>query len=431
MKRDAIKLLYAWKEDPERKPLIIYGARQVGKTWLMKQFAAEAYSKSFYVNFEEDVVAQAVFQKDFDINRIIHTLELLHNVKINEDTLLLFDEIQAAPRGVTALKYFCENAPQYAIIAAGSMLGIAMHANDSFPVGKVQTINLYPLSFLEYLDAKGFEQYRELLETEQWEMAAVVDDALKSLLREYYFVGGMPEAVNMLLKYNDFNRVREVQRRLLNDYERDFSKHAPAAEVPRIRMVWLSIASQLVKENKKFIYGVIKEGSRAKEYELALEWLKDAGLVYHVYRTKTGNLPLSSALDLSAFKLFLLDVGLLCAMHQIPARTIMEVNVLFSGYKGALTEQYVLQQLKSLPELSIYYWSAENSRGEIDFLVQKGDQVYPIEVKAEENLRSKSLKAFVDKYTNLKGLRFSMSGYREQEWMRNIPLYAVGAYLGK
>jgi hypothetical protein len=243
MKRDAIKLLYAWKEDPERKPLIIYGARQVGKTWLMKQFAAEAYSKSFYVNFEEDVVAQAVFQKDFDINRIIHTLELLHNVKIDEETLLLFDEIQAAPRGVTALKYFCENAPQYAIIAAGSMLGTAMHANDSFPVGKVQTINLYPLSFLEYLDAKGFEQYRELLETEQWEMAAIVDDALKSLLREYYFVGGMPEAVNMLLKYNDFNRVREVQRRLLNDYERDFSKHAPAAEVPEF--AWSGSLSRL------------------------------------------------------------------------------------------------------------------------------------------------------------------------------------------
>jgi predicted AAA+ superfamily ATPase len=431
MKRDAIKSLYAWKEDPRRKPLILFGARQVGKTWLMKEFAREAYRKYLYVNFEEEPRVKSLFDSDFDINRILAALQLIYNVDIDEETLLLFDEVQEAPRGLMALKYFQEKAPQYAIIAAGSLLGIAMHAGDSFPVGKVDHLNLYPLTFGEYLDACGEERLRRVLDEQQWELVGLMKEQLKTLLREYYFVGGMPEAVNTYLQYKDYARVRQVQLRLLDDYEHDFSKHAPVEEVPRIRMVWSSVASQLVKENKKFIYGVIKEGARAKEFELALEWLKDAGLIYQVQRTKSGEFPLSAYVDLSAFKLFLLDVGLLGAMHRIPARLLVEGDALLTEYKGALTEQYVLQQMKALPNVSPFYWSADNSRGELDFLVQTEEHVFPVEVKAEENLRSKSLKAFVDKYPELQGLRFSMSDYREQDWLRNVPLYAVGSYMSR
>lgn len=425
MKREALKQLYKWKENPDRKPLIIRGARQVGKTWLMKEFASEAYPQYAYINFEDNEIAKNIFQKDFDIDRILLALQLVTNITITTDTLIIFDEIQEAPRGITSLKYFQEKAPQYHVIAAGSLLGVAMHKNESFPVGKVDFMDLYPLSFLEYLDALGEQNFVKLLLQKDWEMTVLFHSKLQEYLRQYFYIGGMPEVVLSFITNKDFSKVRQLQQNILESYDRDFSKHAPITDVPRIRMVWKSIPSQLSKENRKFIYGSLKEGARAKDFELAIEWLKDAGLIYKVNRTKKGELPLTAYEDLSAFKLFVVDTGLLCAMSNLPPKVLLDGNTLFTDYKGALTEQYVLQQLKCIKDLSIYYWSAENSRGEIDFLLQYEAEVIPAEVKAEENLQSKSLRTFIDKHPQLHGVRFSMSNYREQDWITNYPLYAV------
>lgn len=425
MKREALKQLYKWKENPDRKPLIIRGARQVGKTWLMKEFASEAYPQYAYINFEDNEIAKNIFQKDFDIERILLALQLVTNITISTDTLIIFDEIQEAPRGITSLKYFQEKAPQYHVIAAGSLLGVAMHKNESFPVGKVDFMDLYPLSFLEYLDALGEQNFVKLLLQKDWEMTVLFHSKLQEYLRQYFYIGGMPEVVLSFITNKDFSKVRQLQQNILESYDRDFSKHAPITDVPRIRMVWKSIPSQLSKENRKFIYGSLKEGARAKDFELAIEWLKDAGLIYKVNRTKKGELPLTAYEDLSAFKLFVVDTGLLCAMSNLPPKVLLDGNTLFTDYKGALTEQYVLQQLKCIKDLSIYYWSAENSRGEIDFLLQYEAEVIPVEVKAEENLQSKSLRTFIDKHPQLHGVRFSMSNYREQDWITNYPLYAV------
>lgn len=424
MERTAISELYEWKKHPDRKPLIVRGARQVGKTWLILDFAGKAYNKYVYVNFEEDDVLNHVFENDFDIERIINTISIRKDTDVDTDTLLIFDEIQAAPRGVTSLKYFCEKACQYNVIAAGSLLGIAMHQADSFPVGKVDFVDLAPLSFHEFLLAMGEKRIASLLEKRDWNMVAMVKDKLTTLLKTYYYVGGMPEAVDSYRRRSDFAEVRRIQNNILDTYNNDFSKHAPISEVPRIRMVWNSIASQLAKENKKFIYGMLREGARAKDFEVAIEWLRDAGLIYKVSRTKSGELPLNAFEDFSIFKIYLLDVGLLSAINKLTADTLIAGNEIFSTYKGAITEQYFFQQIRDKVDF-VYYWSAENSRGEIDFIVQKEGKVIPIEVKAEENLRAKSLAAFVAKYPGLHALRFSMSDYREQNWMTNIPLYAA------
>ena len=430
MKRDAIKELYQWKENDDRKPLIMLGARQVGKTWLMQEFAKEAYPKYAYVNFEDNDTLRGLFEHDFDIPRIIASLEWTTGVSINGNTLIILDEIQEATRGITALKYFAEKAPQYHVMAAGSLLGIAMHKSDSFPVGKVDFMHLYPLSFFEFLEAIGETKMVDLLKAKEWPMITMFRNKFEERLRQYYFVGGMPAAVSSFVSDNNLGKVRTIQNAILEAYERDFSKHAPAIEVPRIRMVWRSIPAQLAKENKKFIYGVVKEGARAKDFELAIEWLKDAGLVYKVNRCKKAQLPLAAYEDFSAFKMFLSDIGLMCAMSNVPAQSLLGGNVLFSDFKGALTEQYVLQQLKTHPSLSIYYWSAENSRGEIDFLLQQEEKILPIEVKAEENLQAKSLRAFIERNPGLQGIRLSMSPYREQDWLTNYPLYSVLAILG-
>lgn len=431
MKRNAIKELYEWKENNGRKPLVILGARQVGKTWLMKEFGKEAYKKCAYVNFEDNDDLRGLFEHDFDIQRIIANLQWTTGVTIDEDTLIILDEIQEAPRGITALKYFQEKAPQYHVIAAGSLLGIAMHKNDSFPVGKVDFMHLYPLSFYEFLNAIGEKKMVDLLQAKDWTMLTMVRAKFEERLRQYYFVGGMPAAVLAFVNDGDLNKVRTIQKSIIEAYERDFSKHAPAIEVPRIRMVWHSIPSQLSKENRKFIYGMIKEGARAKDFELAIEWLKDAGLIYKVNRCKKAQLPLAAYEDFSAFKMFLSDIGLMGAMSNIPVQSLLNGNVLFSDFKGALTEQFVLQQMKTNQSLSIYYWSADNSRGEIDFLVQQEEKVIPIEVKAEENLQAKSLRMFVERNPGLKGCRFSMSPYREQDWLVNYPLYSVLTILGQ
>ena len=429
MKRNAIRRLYQWKESNDRKPLIMLGARQVGKTWLMQEFAKEAYKQAAYVNFEDNEKLRDLFEHDFDIQRIINAIQWSTGVTIDEETLIILDEIQEAPRGITSLKYFAEKAPQYHVMAAGSLLGIAMHQNDSFPVGKVDFLHLYPLSFFEFLDAIGEAKMVNLLKSKDWSLITMFRNKFEERLRQYYFVGGMPAVILAFIEDGNSEKVRARQDAIIESYERDFSKHAPAIEVPRIRMVWHSIPSQLSKENKKFIYGVIKEGARAKDFELAIEWLKDAGLIYKVNRCKKAQLPLAAYEDFSAFKIFLSDIGLMGAMSKVSAISLLNGNALFSEFKGALTEQYVLQELRNNQSLSVYYWSAENSRGEIDFLLQDEDKIVPIEVKAEENLQAKSLKAFVERNHGLKGVRLSMSPYREQDWLTNYPLYSLEAII--
>lgn len=405
------------------------GARQVGKTWLMKEFARKAYKQAAYVNFEDDERLRALFEHDFDIPRIINGIQWSTGVNIDEHTLIILDEIQEAPRGITSLKYFAEKAPQYHVIAAGSLLGIAMHQNDSFPVGKVEFLHLHPLSFFEFLEAVGEAKMAGLLKSRDWGMVTMFRNRFEERLRQYYFVGGMPAAVLAFVKDGDPRKVRAQQNIIIESYERDFSKHAPAIEVPRIRMVWRSIPAQLSKENKKFIYGVIKEGARAKDFELAIEWLKDAGLIHKANRCKKAQIPLAAYEDFSAFKIFLSDIGLMGAMSKVPSDSLLNGNALFSDFKGALTEQYVMQQLATRSNLAIYYWSAENSRGEIDFLLQDEEKIIPIEVKAEENLQAKSLRTFVERNPGLKGVRLSMSPYREQDWLVNYPLYALEAII--
>ena len=424
MERDAIRLLYEWKARANRKPLIIRGARQVGKTWLMMEFARKAYDKWIYVNFEDEEMLKHVFEPDFDIPRILDALSLRFHTDIDKDTLLIFDEIQAAPRGVTSLKYFCEKAPGYHVITAGSLLGISMHSGDSFPVGKVDFLSLMPMSFMEFLKAVGQERLAKLILDSNWDFITYVKDRIVQLLRSYYYVGGMPEAVKAYCDGLGFEEVRRIQSNILMTYENDFSKHAPANEVPRIRMVWHSITSQLAKENRKFIYGMLRQGARAKDFEVAVEWLQDAGLIYKVNRTKSGEMPLSAFEDFGTFKLFMLDVGLMCAMNKLSTEAVLLGNDIFSTYRGAMTEQYVCQQLIGEVD-SLYYWSADNSRGEIDFLIQKGNRIIPMEVKAEENLKAKSLSAFVARYPSLHAIRLSMSDYREQDWMTNVPLFAA------
>lgn len=429
MKRKAIEELYRWKASSDRKPLIVQGARQVGKTWLMKEFAKEAYKKCAYVNFEDNDMLRQLFEHDFDIQRIINSIQWTTGVTIDTDTLIVLDEIQEALRGITALKYFQEKAPEYHVMAAGSLLGIAMHHNDSFPVGKVDFMYLYPLSFFEFLEAVGEKRMVDLLMSKDWQTITMFRAKFEEHLRQYYFVGGMPAVVAAFAEDGNLERVRTLQNGILDSYERDFSKHAPAIEVPRIRMVWQSIPAQLSKENRKFIYGVVKEGARAKDFELAIEWLKDAGLIYKVNRCKKGQMPLAAYEDFAAFKIFMSDIGLMGAMSKLPPQSLINGNALFTDFKGALTEQYVMQQLKTSSKLSVYYWSADSSRGEIDFLVQRDSDIIPIEVKAEENLQAKSLRSFIDKNPELHGVRLSMSPYREQDWMTNYPLYSILAIM--
>ena len=426
MERIAMKELVSWKNKPGRKPLIIRGARQVGKTWLMKEFGKNEYSQTVYVNFESSKLLKTLFVDNFDINRIITALQIETGIQVNpENTLIILDEIQEAEGAITSLKYFCENAPQYHIIAAGSLLGVAMHKHTSFPVGKVEFLDLYPLNYTEFLLALDQQPLLDLLKSKDWTLIKSFKEKYIQILRQYYYIGGMPEVVLSYRTQNDFKEVRVIQKRILTAYEHDFSKHAPSDIVPRIRMLWNSIPSQLAKENKKFIYGAVKPGSRAKDYELALSWLIDCGLVHKVCRVSKPGIPLKAYEDYNAFKLFIADVGLMGAMGDIDVRTLLEGNVIFKEFKGALTEQYVLQQLASIPDLVIYYWSAERSIAEIDFLIQYSGEVIPIEVKAEENLQAKSLKAFCQKYSPQTAIRTSMSDFRKEDWLTNLPLYAI------
>jgi len=426
MNRQALQQLIQWKASEYRKPLIIRGARQVGKTWLMKEFGRLHYDKIAYINLESSAPMRAIFQGDFDISRILLAIQIESGVAVEPaNTLVILDEIQEADRAVTCLKYFQENAAQYHIISGGSLLGIALHNHSSFPVGKVDFLDLYPLNFVEFMEALGQQSLLDVLRNKDWVLAKGFRDRYIQHLKEYYYVGGMPEAVLRFVETTNLEAVRGVQKQILNAYEQDFSKHAPNDIVPRIRMLWNSIPAQLAKENKKFIYGVIREGARAREYEMALSWLIDSGLVHRVNRVSKPGMPLKSYAEESIFKLYIADVGLLSAMTALDARTLLEGNDLFEEFKGALTEQYVLQQLVTLPGVVIYYWAAENARAEIDFVLQYLDKIVPLEVKAEENLKAKSLRSYVESFHPSIAVRTSMSDFRKEAWMTNIPLYAV------
>lgn len=407
--------------------MVVEGARQVGKTWLVKEFGKQCYNKVAYVNFESQKNLQGLFEQDFDVQRILTTINAATGVTCTKgDTLIFLDEIQAARNGITSLKYFCEDAPEYHVVAAGSLLGIELHRGESFPVGKVQFMQLYPMDFNEFLMAVGEEELASVVSSARdWTTISMFEDKLRELLKYYYFVGGMPEAVLSFSVYRDWNEVREIQNDILKSYARDISKHAPGEIVPRITDVWKSVPAQLGKENRKFVYGVVKQGARAREYEIALQWLQDAGLIYTVHNVTAPRIPLRSYEDRSVFKIFILDVGLLGAMSGLKQRTLVGGSDIFTEFKGALTEQYVFQQLH--PHYALYYYSKPNSTMEIDFLLQDDDDnIVPIEVKAETNVKAKSLKQFaVDNATPM-AYRFSANSYRKESWLTNVPLYAVG-----
>jgi predicted AAA+ superfamily ATPase len=418
--------LDSWKNRSQRKPLIINGARQVGKTWLLREFGARRFKNVAYVNFDNNLPMQQLFDEGFDIPRLIIGIQAETDTPvIAGETLIIFDEIQECPKALTSLKYFNEQAPDYSVAAAGSLLGLAVHSGTGFPVGNVVTLDLYPMSFREYLDATGNKPIRELIDTGDCIAISAFAPKVIPLLKQYYFVGGMPEAVASFVKTGMLSDAREVQAQILSDYRRDISKHLISTEIERTLAAWASIPSHLGQENKKFVFGHIKNGARGRDYRAAITWLVEAGLASKVERVSKPGIPLPAYADESAFKLFMLDTGLLGALCGIDASSVIAGNKVFTEFKGALTEQYVCQQLISDCSLRPFYWSAENSQGELDFIVQDDGSIYPIEVKAEENLKSKSLRAFHNKYLQTKPLRFSLSGYRKEEWMLNIPLYAI------
>ena len=429
MERKAYSQLLAWKNNPHHKPLILNGARQVGKTWLLKHFGEKEYRNVAYVNCDRSPQMEMILREGFDMSRIIRNISAMTNVDIRpHETLIILDEIQSIPKGLSSLKYFCEDAPDYDVAVAGSLLGLQLHRGESFPVGKVDMLKLYPMTFGEFLLAKGEKVKKEALDNKEYETMSAVSPLYVELLRQYYFTGGMPAAVSAFIEGQPLHTVRQIQKDILNDYIRDFSKHAPGNEVPRINLVWNSIPSQLGKENRKFIYGMLKKGARAKEFELAIQWLVDCGLVYKIPRTAKVAMPVRFYEDFSAFKLYLLDVGLFGAMVNAPASEILIGSNIFSEYKGTFTELYVLQQMVTVRDLDIYYYSTDDSRTEIDFVVQHEGKVTPVEVKAEENLRAKSLRQVVSNDPSLHGLRFSMSDYRQEDWLDNVPLYGVESY---
>lgn len=427
MKRDAWEKLIKWKNSSTRKPLIMRGARQVGKTWLLKKFGKDEYDKFVYLNFEATPSLKEIFTTDLNVERIVSILEIHSGVKITpSDTLIIFDEIQEAPSGLSSLKYFCEDTPELHVVAAGSLLGLSMPHKSSFPVGKVDFLDLNPMSFLEFLSALEKQKLADAILSKSWRIIDVFHEELINYLKTYYFVGGMPEVVQSYINNKDLEDVRLIQDRILNAYEADFSKHAPVETVPRIRMVWQSIPFQLAKENKKFVYGAIRKGARSKDFELAIQWLVDAAVLLKVNRISKPELPIKAFRDANAFKLYLGDVGLLSAMVKLDPKVLIHGADLFLQFKGALTEQFVCEQLQNIENSEIGYWTNDRSTSEIDFLLQTNAEVIPIEVKAEKNLKAKSFKLFCEKYQPHNAIRSSLSKYKQQSWMTNVPLYAIG-----
>lgn len=426
MKRYTINKLIEWKNNPNKKPLIIRGARQVGKTWLMKEFGKTQYKKTIYINFELEDLMREHFSKDLNTKRIIEGLELEHSKIDPKNTLIILDEIQECPKALTALKYFYENNPEYQIVAAGSLLGVALHEQVSFPVGKVDFIDLYPLSFFEFLEANGEEKFVELLQNPNNENVKTFKPKYIEWLKKYYYIGGMPEVVNDFISNNDFQKVRKIQENILDAYTRDFSKHISSIGKLKIDLLWESIPNQLTQESKKFVYKKIKSGARADEFEEALSWLINCGLVYKVNRISKPALPIRAYEDTKAFKLFILDVGLLCALSKLPARTLIDGDKIFTEFNGALAEQYVLQQLKTIEDMEVAYWISKSGNAEIDFIIQTDGYVIPVEVKANTNLQAKSLKVYREKFEPEISIRTSLADFEINNGLYNIPLFMAG-----
>lgn len=426
MYRSAIKKLKEWKNKEDRKPMILMGARQVGKTWIMKEFGKNEYAKVAYISFYNNERMNDVFDMDFDIDRIIMNLNIESSVSITpNDTLIILDEIQNSPKALESLKYFCEDANEYHVIAAGSLLGVAVHENVSFPVGKVDMLDLYPFSFREFLLAMDEKSLVMALDSKDFSIIDNFSDKFLFWLKNYYYIGGMPAVVDSFRRNKDYVKTRQIQKDILRQYEQDFGKHVDVKNLPRIRMVWQSIPIQLAKENKKFFFGQIKKGARSSDFEIAIQWLMDSGLIYKVNRVNEPHMPLKAYINMSAYKLFILDIGLLGALSDLPAKTILEKDEIFVEFKGAFTEQYVLQQLICDTQYTPYYYGTDKSTFEQDFMIQMEDRIVPIEVKAEGNVYSQSLKAYCEKYHPKKAVRFSTLKYVDQGWMVNIPLYAI------
>lgn len=432
MKREIYKQLLEWKLSVNRKPLILQGARQIGKTWILRHFGECEYKYVAYINCDNEPLAQSLFV-DYNIERILLVVESITHVPIVAgETLIVFDEIQEIPKGLSALKYFCENAPEHHVAVAGSLLGLMLHPGESFPVGKVDMLQMYPMTYEEFLVAGGEEKMVEILRSQDWVTISALHSKYIDLLRRYYYVGGMPEAVKAFVEQRGLDVVREIQNNILQAYSYDISKHAPQQMIQRINQVLQSIPSQLVKENKKFIYGAVRKGARASDFELAIQWLIDAGVVVRVSRVSKPEVPLNFYQDFNAFKLFLLDCGLFGAMNNTLPEQVIASDSVFKEYKGAFTELYVLQQMRAIKNKPIYYFSSDgDSDLEVDFVVQHLGKALPIEVKAEENLRAKSLKMTAEKYKIPMSVRVSMSAYRQEPWLTNVPLYGIKSFLEK
>lgn len=431
MQRDFIQNLIEWKDSKRRKPLILTGVRQCGKTYLLKEFGSEYFDNFCYINFESAGKYSAIFEYDYDVKRILREIELAENVKITAGkTLLIFDEIQECPKAITSLKYFCENLQELHLVCAGSLLGVAIKKeNISFPVGKVNRMQLYPMSFKEYLQAVGEGKYIELFN--DWNINREIPELytvpLERHLKNYYIVGGMPEAVKEFAESGDYAEVAKIQDEILSDYSDDFSKHAPISEIEKIRMIWDSIPKQLAKENNKFVFSHVKEGKRAHELEAALQWLKNSGLVHLVELVQNAELPLSSNADSTYFKVYMADSGLLCRRLGLSYKNILEENTALSTFKGAITENYVLQELIVQNKVP-YFWRSGNT-AELDFLFEEDGNVIPVEVKAATNTQAKSFKQFCKKYQNKTGFKLSLKNIAENDCEGtnavSLPLYLL------
>ena len=425
MERYGLQTLIKWKEKRNRKPLIVQGVRQVGKTWLLKEFGKKYYKNVVYVNFDNNTRMDNLFAGDMDIPHIIEGLEIYASTKITpDDTLLIFDEIQENPNALNSLKYFYENAPEYHIASAGSLLGVALtHQGKSFPVGKVEFMDLYPMSFCEFLTAIGEEKLCDLIRKLDFSLIKAFRSQYEDLLKKYLYIGGMPEIVKNYVENKDFIQVRELQKQLLKAYEEDFGKHIDKTDTPKVQMIWDSIPSQLSKPNPKFVYGLLKEGARTKEFENALLWLKKTGLIYQISKLTKPDLPVFSYEDRSSFKVYMVDTGLFCAKSLLDVGTLLEGSQIFEEFRGSLTEQYVLQELKTLPDMPITYWEGKNA--ELDFVIQNKNNVIPIEVKATINLKAKSLKTYCYKYNPKQAVRTSLADYKKTDILFDIPLYCI------
>ena len=431
MNRQIYNELKRWKTSQDRKPLVLLGARQVGKTWIMRHFGAQEYESVAYINCDDEPRAKELFTPDYDMDRILLSIQVITGVKVLPGkTLVILDEIQELERGLHSLKYFYEKSPQYHVMVAGSLLGITLGRGESFPVGKVDMLHMYPMNFSEFLDAMGKTELITLIHSKEWQVIELMKDKFEYLLRQYYYVGGMPKVVSKYVSNGDLAEVRKEQMAIVDAYRRDISKHTTNRESMRIAQVLDSLPSQLARENKKFVYGAVRKGARAADFELAIQWLVDAGIVLRVHRISEARMPLKFYEQLDAFKLFLLDCGLLACMADTAADQMLVDNKVFIEFKGAFTEQYVAQELVSMG-IKPYYWSNDRTPAEIDFVVQQDGKAIPIEVKASTNVRSKSLAQFIKDNEGLKGLRLSLCSYIDQSWMENIPLYALEGWMSR